>query len=69
MRRIVQPDEGAAPLIRAIKRARKSIDAVIFRVDLAPIEKALTSAVGRGVAVRALVAHTNHGGRHRRAHR
>jgi cardiolipin synthase len=62
MRLIVQPDEGAAPLIRAIKRARKSVDAVIFRCDLAPIEKALKSAVGRGVAVRALVAHTNRGG-------
>jgi cardiolipin synthase len=62
MRLIVQPDEGAAPLVRAIKRARKSIDAVIFRLDLAPVEKALKAAVGRGVAVRALVAHTNRGG-------
>lgn len=62
MRLIVQPDEGAAPLIRAIRHARKSVDAVIFRFDLTPIEKALTSAVGRGVAVRALIAHTNRGG-------
>ncbi len=62
MRLIVQPDEGAAPLIRAIKRARKSVDAVIFRLDLAPVEKALKSAVSRGVAVRALIAHTNRGG-------
>jgi cardiolipin synthase A/B len=62
MRLIVQPEEGVAPLIRAIKRARKSLDAVIFRCDLAPIEKALKAAVGRGVAVRALVAHTNRGG-------
>jgi phosphatidylserine/phosphatidylglycerophosphate/cardiolipin synthase-like enzyme len=62
MRLIVQPDEGAAPLIRAIRHARKSVDAVIFRFDLAPVEKALQAAVGRGVAVRALIAHTNRGG-------
>jgi phosphatidylserine/phosphatidylglycerophosphate/cardiolipin synthase-like enzyme len=62
MRLIVQPDEGAAPLIRAIRHARKSVDAVIFRFDLTPIEKALKAAVGRGVAVRALIAHTNRGG-------
>jgi cardiolipin synthase len=62
MRLIVQPDEGAAPLIRAIRHARKSVDAVIFRFDLAPVEKALKAAVGRGVAVRALIAHTNRGG-------
>jgi phosphatidylserine/phosphatidylglycerophosphate/cardiolipin synthase-like enzyme len=62
MRLIVQPDEGAAPLIRAIRNARKSVDAVIFRCDLAPIEKALKAAVGRGVVVRALIAHTNRGG-------
>jgi cardiolipin synthase A/B len=62
MRLIVQPDEGAAPLIRAIRNARKSVDAVIFRFDLAPIEQALKGAVGRGVAVRALIAHTNRGG-------
>jgi len=53
MRLIVQPDEGAAPLVRAIRHARKSVDAVIFRLDLAPVEKALKSAVSRGVAVRA----------------
>jgi phosphatidylserine/phosphatidylglycerophosphate/cardiolipin synthase-like enzyme len=62
MRLIVQPDEGAAPLIRAIRHARKTVDAVIFRFDLTPIERALTAAVGRGVAVRALIAHTNRGG-------
>ncbi|MGH9331842.1 MAG: phospholipase D-like domain-containing protein [Vicinamibacterales bacterium] len=62
MRLIVQPDEGPAPLVRAIKRARKSVDAVIFRLELPTVEKALKAAVGRGVAVRALVAHTNRGG-------
>lgn len=62
MQLILQPDDGAAPLIEAIDRAKKSIDIVIFRFDLDPIEKALTDAVGRGVAVRALIAHTNRGG-------
>src|SRR5688500_6988999 len=35
---------------------------VIFRFDLKPVEKALEAAVKRGVAVRALIAHTNSGG-------
>lgn len=59
---ILQPDDGVAPLIEAIDRAKKTIDIVIFRFDLDAIEKALTDAVGRGVAVRALIAHTNRGG-------
>lgn len=59
---ITQPDDGIAPLLKAIKRAKKSIDIVIFRFDLDAVEKALTDAVGRGVVVRALIAHTNRGG-------
>ena len=62
MRLITQPDDGVAPLIKAIKSARKSVDIVIFRFDLDAIEDALTAAVERGVAVRALIAHTNRGG-------
>src|SRR5688572_13415560 len=62
MRLIVQPDDGAAPLIRAIQRARKTVDAVIFRLDLDTVENSLKRAVGQGVAVRALIAHTNRGG-------
>ena len=62
MQLIIQPDDGIAPLIEAIERAKKTIDIVIFRFDLDAIEKALTDAVGRGVAVRALIAHTNRGG-------
>lgn len=62
MQIIIQPDEGVAPLIEAIGRAKKTIDAVIFRFDVDAIEEALTAAVGRGVAVRALIAHTNRGG-------
>ncbi len=59
---IIQPDDGVAPLVEAIDRAKKTIDIVIFRFDVDAIEKALTDAVGRGVAVRALIAHTNRGG-------
>jgi cardiolipin synthase A/B len=62
MRLITQPDDGLAPLIKAIKSARKTIDIVIFRFDVAAIENELTAAVERGVAVRALIAHTNRGG-------
>jgi cardiolipin synthase len=46
----------------AVEGARTSIDIVIFRFDLKPLEKAIEGAVKRGVAVRALVAHTNRGG-------
>ncbi len=62
MQLITQPDEGVAPLIKAIKRAKKSADIVIFRFDIREIEEALTDAVQRGVVVRALIAHTNRGG-------
>jgi phosphatidylserine/phosphatidylglycerophosphate/cardiolipin synthase-like enzyme len=62
---IIQPDDGIAPLLTAIKRAKKSIDIVIFRFDRMELEKALAAAVGRGVVVRALVAHTNRGGEKR----
>jgi cardiolipin synthase A/B len=61
MQLIIQPDDGVAPLIEAIDGARKTVDIVIFRFDVDSLEKALTAAVGRGVAVRALIAH-NRGG-------
>jgi phosphatidylserine/phosphatidylglycerophosphate/cardiolipin synthase-like enzyme len=59
---MTQPDEGVGPLIKAITRAKKCADIVIFRFDIAAIEEALTAAVKRGVVVRALIAHTNRGG-------
>ena len=65
MKLIIQPDDGIAPLLLAIKRAKKSIDSVIFRFDRIELEKALAAAVGRGVVVRALIAHTNRGGEKR----
>jgi cardiolipin synthase A/B len=59
---IVQPQDGIAPVLAAVEGAKKSIDIIIFRFDLKALEKALEDAVGRGVAVRALIAHTNAGG-------
>jgi cardiolipin synthase A/B len=59
---IVQPADGAAPLLKAIKRAKKSIEIVIFRFDQTEIEHALEDAAQRGVFVHALIAFTNRGG-------
>jgi len=59
---LIQPDSGIAPLVAAIKKAKKSIDIAIFRFDLHELENALTAAVASGVNVRALIAHTNKGG-------
>ena len=62
MKLITQPDAGIVPVIEAIRKAKKTIDVVIFRFDLDTVEKALADAVQRGVLVRALIAHTNRGG-------
>ena len=62
MKLIIQPDDGLKPLLAAVKRASKSIDIVIFRFDRLELEKAIETAVARGVVVRALIAHTNRGG-------
>jgi phosphatidylserine/phosphatidylglycerophosphate/cardiolipin synthase-like enzyme len=59
---IIQPSDGIAPIVKAIDKARKFIDIMIFRFDRVEVEKALKAAVGRGVKVRALIAHTNKGG-------
>ena len=62
MRLLIQPQDGIAPLVAAIKHARKSVDIVIFRFDRAEIEVALTAAAKRGVQVTALITHANEGG-------
>ena len=59
---LVQPRDGIEPLLSAIKKAKKSIDILIFRLDWKELENALKAASGRGVVVRALIAHTNRGG-------
>ncbi len=55
---IVEPNDGRAPLVSAFNDAASSIDIYAFRLTLASnddIVLALGAAVGRGVAVRALV--------------
>jgi phosphatidylserine/phosphatidylglycerophosphate/cardiolipin synthase-like enzyme len=59
---IVQPADGLTPLIVAIKKATKTIHVTIFRFDLKELQKALESAVTRGVKVHALIAHTTGSG-------
>lgn len=59
---IVQPQEGLVPILAAIADAKQSIDITVFRLDRAEVIKALAEAVQRGVAVRALIAHTNSSG-------
>ena len=62
MKLIVQPDDGLTPIMKAVRRARSSIDLVVFRFDRVDLEKALAAAVARGVVVRVLIAYTNGGG-------
>jgi cardiolipin synthase A/B len=59
---LVQPGDGAMPLIRGINNAKRTVEIVIFRFNRSEIEKALAAAVIRGVHVHALIAYTNHGG-------
>lgn len=62
MKLITQPDDGMAPILTAIAKAKKTIDILIFRFDRRDLARALEAAVARGVVVRALTAHTNRGG-------
>jgi cardiolipin synthase len=62
MKLIVQPEAGIAPIVNAIKQAKRSINVLIFRLDRAEIAHALEAAVSRGVRVRVLTAHANRGG-------
>jgi phosphatidylserine/phosphatidylglycerophosphate/cardiolipin synthase-like enzyme len=62
MELIVAPEDGLTPLIVAIKKATKEIAVTVFRFDLKELEKALESAVTRGVKVHALIAHTTGSG-------
>lgn len=61
MKLLIQPENGIKPLIDALRKAKTSIRILIFRFDRVEIEKALVDAVGRGVSVQALIAHTNQG--------
>jgi phosphatidylserine/phosphatidylglycerophosphate/cardiolipin synthase-like enzyme len=62
---IIEPKDGIVPLVAAIKKATKHIAITIFRFDLRELQRALESAVTRGVKVHALIAHTTGGGQKR----
>jgi len=59
---IIQPGDGVERIVKGIRKARKSVEIVIFRFDRPEIERALVDAVERGVFVHALIAFTNRGG-------
>jgi cardiolipin synthase len=59
---IIQPEDGVAPILSAIKKAKQRIDIAIFRADRTDIENALKAAAARGVKVTALIAYLNRGG-------
>jgi cardiolipin synthase len=59
---IIQPDDGPASLLSAVKNAKKSVEIAIFRFDRGDLEAALKAAVARGVKVSALIADVNRGG-------
>src|SRR5688572_32587006 len=65
MELIIEPKDRLVPLITAIKNATKQIEITIFRFDLRELQRALESAVARGVKVHALIAHTSGGGQKR----
>ena len=62
MKLIIEPADGVAPLLAAIKRARTSVEIAVFRLDRKDVESALTAAAARGVRVTALIAFANRGG-------
>jgi cardiolipin synthase len=59
---IVEPADGAAPLLTVIKGAKTSVEIAVFRFDRKDIETALKAAADRGVKVTALIAFANRGG-------
>src|SRR6478736_1915689 len=62
MKLIIGPADGVAPLLAAIKSAKKSIEIAIFRFDRKDIEAALKAAAAKGVRVTALIAFASRGG-------
>lgn len=62
MKLIIEPADGAAPLLAAIKNAKKSVEIAIFRFDRRDLVTALKAAADRGVRVTALIAFANRGG-------
>ncbi len=62
MKLIIEPADGVAPLLSAIKSAKKRVEIAIFRFDRKDIETALQVAAQKGVKVTALIAFANRGG-------
>lgn len=62
MKLIIQPGDDAAPILAAIRGAKKTIDIAIFRFDRKDVEMALKAAAAKGVRVTALIAFANRGG-------
>lgn len=62
MKLIIQPGEGVDRLVKGIRKAKKSVEIVIFRFDRDELERALIDAAARGLFVHALIAFTNRGG-------
>src|SRR5476649_1265922 len=52
---IIEPTDGVAPLLDAIKSAKRRVDIAVFRFDRTDVETALKSAAARGVKVTALI--------------
>jgi cardiolipin synthase len=57
MELLVQPEDGLAPILTAIKKAKSRIELTIFRFDKKELQTALEQAVLRGIEVHALIAH------------
>lgn len=62
MKLIIEPADGVAPLLAAIRSAKKRVEIAIFRFDRTDVETALIAAAKRGVKVTASIAFTNRGG-------
>ena len=62
MKLIIQPDDGPAAILSALKNAKKSVEVAIFRLDRSDMEATLKSAAAKGVKVTALIADVNRGG-------
>lgn len=62
MKLIIQPGDTVDRIVKGIRKAKKSVEIMIFRFDRPEIERALADAAERGVMVHALIAFTNRGG-------
>lgn len=62
MQLIIEPEDNAAPLLNAIRLAKKSVEIAVFRFDRSDVESALKEAVSNGVKVTTLIASENRDG-------